>query len=96
MTVAHFAISGAKTALYLQGVLSYAGDLTLAGHGFNALQLRLQGGERSRISLLLIGTRRPVIADLRLDRRACARWLGRDLKHGLVEERLVPQLQLPE
>src|SRR5579872_3486455 len=74
----------------------HVSDLTLVGHGFNPLQLRLQGGESCRISLRLIGASGPVIADLLLHRRALARWLGRDLKYGLVEKRLVPQLKLPE
>src|SRR5579872_3000192 len=71
-------------------------NLILGGHGFNALQLSLQAGEGSRIPLFLIRTRGPVITDLLLNLRTLCGWLRCNLKHRLMQEALVPQLQLSE
>jgi hypothetical protein len=68
----------------------------LIAHGLNAIQLRAQGGEGIRVSLFLIGAGRPVVSDFPLDRGALGGWLRRYFEYGLVEEGLVPQLQLPE
>ena len=71
-------------------------NFALAAHGFDAIELRPQCSESSGVSLFLIHASRPVLADLLLDRGALRRWFGGDLEHRLVDECLVPQLELPK